>query len=294
MHIGRNDPCPCSSGKKYKKCCLNKQPEVKPSARAAADDEWIAPGEIGDYGPPALSQEFFAANPIVDTTPQGLLNQVMLEPRLMSVATNFVRQQIGRGENEARQIKKTDSAEGLIQIMKESPDPLNHPLLIERILERADAAVPMILAQLAHPQPSGFTELAIQVIYRSEQEAAGELLALVTEPRASAYDLSLICMLLGMVGTETAIKPLWDCFHFFKERFPHRTYLQGPLIGLYELSHQSAESPEVSDAVRRQVERSLQQSGCAVPSSTAASPNCSSNASASRPSKSCAKRPTLV
>ena len=22
--IGRNDPCPCGSGKKYKKCCLNK------------------------------------------------------------------------------------------------------------------------------------------------------------------------------------------------------------------------------------------------------------------------------
>ena len=21
--VGRNDPCPCGSGKKYKKCCLN-------------------------------------------------------------------------------------------------------------------------------------------------------------------------------------------------------------------------------------------------------------------------------
>ena len=25
MKIGRNDPCPCGSGKKYKKCCLNEQ-----------------------------------------------------------------------------------------------------------------------------------------------------------------------------------------------------------------------------------------------------------------------------
>jgi uncharacterized protein YchJ len=23
--VGRNDPCPCGSGKKYKNCCLNKQ-----------------------------------------------------------------------------------------------------------------------------------------------------------------------------------------------------------------------------------------------------------------------------
>jgi uncharacterized protein YecA (UPF0149 family) len=22
--VGRNDPCPCGSGKKFKKCCMNK------------------------------------------------------------------------------------------------------------------------------------------------------------------------------------------------------------------------------------------------------------------------------
>lgn len=27
--IGRNDPCPCGSGKKYKSCCINK-PQKKP------------------------------------------------------------------------------------------------------------------------------------------------------------------------------------------------------------------------------------------------------------------------
>ncbi|MBC8391880.1 MAG: SEC-C domain-containing protein, partial [Deltaproteobacteria bacterium] len=24
--VGRNDPCPCGSGKKFKKCCLKKVP----------------------------------------------------------------------------------------------------------------------------------------------------------------------------------------------------------------------------------------------------------------------------
>ena len=28
MNVGRNDPCPCGSGKKYKKCCLNKELSV--------------------------------------------------------------------------------------------------------------------------------------------------------------------------------------------------------------------------------------------------------------------------
>ena len=25
--VGRNDPCPCGSGKKYKNCCMNKDVE---------------------------------------------------------------------------------------------------------------------------------------------------------------------------------------------------------------------------------------------------------------------------
>jgi len=29
MNIGRNDPCPCQSGKKYKKCCLLKIEELQ-------------------------------------------------------------------------------------------------------------------------------------------------------------------------------------------------------------------------------------------------------------------------
>jgi hypothetical protein len=30
MIIGRNDPCPCGSGKKYKKCCLQKEVAAAP------------------------------------------------------------------------------------------------------------------------------------------------------------------------------------------------------------------------------------------------------------------------
>jgi tetratricopeptide (TPR) repeat protein len=33
--IGRNDPCPCGSGKKYKKCCLSQDEELERQAVAA-------------------------------------------------------------------------------------------------------------------------------------------------------------------------------------------------------------------------------------------------------------------
>nr|WP_249146199.1 SEC-C metal-binding domain-containing protein [Bradyrhizobium diazoefficiens] len=36
--VGRNDPCPCGSGKKYKKCCLNSQHPNEPSSGLQGGD----------------------------------------------------------------------------------------------------------------------------------------------------------------------------------------------------------------------------------------------------------------
>ena len=35
MKVGRNDPCPCGSGRKYKKCCLR---EASTATRADAEE----------------------------------------------------------------------------------------------------------------------------------------------------------------------------------------------------------------------------------------------------------------
>ena len=46
--IGRNDPCPCNSGKKYKKCCLIKQQQTDVWANKLANDDfekWFAEDE---------------------------------------------------------------------------------------------------------------------------------------------------------------------------------------------------------------------------------------------------------
>lgn len=41
MSAGRNEPCPCGSGKKYKKCCLAKDAEQKSPAQAPEEMETI-------------------------------------------------------------------------------------------------------------------------------------------------------------------------------------------------------------------------------------------------------------
>ena len=37
----RNDPCPCGSGKKYKKCCLLSEHEIVRIANEEADRKWL-------------------------------------------------------------------------------------------------------------------------------------------------------------------------------------------------------------------------------------------------------------
>lgn len=36
MKVGRNDPCPCGSGEKYKRCCMDKQLRTPPSGAHCA------------------------------------------------------------------------------------------------------------------------------------------------------------------------------------------------------------------------------------------------------------------
>jgi hypothetical protein len=46
-NLGRNDPCHCGSGKKYKQCCLAKDEEKARAARAKAAAEAPVPAAEG-------------------------------------------------------------------------------------------------------------------------------------------------------------------------------------------------------------------------------------------------------
>lgn len=61
--VGRNDPCPCGSGKKYKKCCADKvievsaePPAIDPSLLTAEQVDDLRPSAIADLDPVRLSR----------------------------------------------------------------------------------------------------------------------------------------------------------------------------------------------------------------------------------------------
>lgn len=275
MDVGRNDMCPCGSGKKYKKCCLplrqnSNQPlfstEKGLLTKGIPDDqhEIVTAGEVGDYGTPDLTQEFFEPlSSKASSIPSSydLILNLAERPELLRKSNQIVGKILFRGKEEARKIKKAESAEELVEIMKSNSDPINHDLLLDRLLEKETVSVPLIISELAKPQRDNFCEVAVQAIYRSHYYPEDDLLELVTEPNATAYDLSLICMLLGMLEIEEALQPLWNYYHFFKKKFPHREYWKGPLIGLAELKHRQDNPVELSAEQCDVVVRNLQESG---------------------------------
>lgn len=49
LHLGRNEPCHCGSGRKYKQCCLEKDEAASRAARAKAQEE--APPPVAETVP---------------------------------------------------------------------------------------------------------------------------------------------------------------------------------------------------------------------------------------------------
>lgn len=221
--VGRNDPCPCGSGKKYKKCCLNKQ-----------NDPLVLP-TIKDYGKAQLSSGFFAENPVKEISAARLVYSCLLNPEVEQVAAEMARPHIPeeRWREEAEKITRETDLEGLLKIMGEYPDALNHALLKKKILSFSQLAISRIIDKLKDNQDDLFVELGIKIIYESKINCSFELLQILGTIK-DPYTLSLVCLLLGLIGPQEAIQPVWNYYHFLRDEYPEETYDQGPLLALYE------------------------------------------------------------
>ena len=76
---GRNDPCPCGSGKKYKQCCLARDEAAAATARAAQPvaaparrPKFVNLFQQGDRGVDELTE---ASNAVVDLVRAGKLDE---------------------------------------------------------------------------------------------------------------------------------------------------------------------------------------------------------------------------
>ena len=240
-YTGRNDPCPCGSGKKYKKCCIdsNENTALKDTfgkrARKRGDDI-IPMDEVIDYGKPCLDDYFFATYNLHDISGLRLLYSLIINPHVEVVAHTSVRRALSRGHDEEDRIKKADSVEILIEIMKRNPDPINHAPLMDSLVQKKEQAVSLILLKLMEPQNDSFVELAAKILHRIGNDYSDKIIRIIrTGKNNRAYAISVLCILLGFYNNNESEKLLWDYYHYMKDTFPHETYSEGPLLGLIEM-----------------------------------------------------------
>jgi tetratricopeptide (TPR) repeat protein len=72
---GRNDPCPCGSGKKYKKCCLAKDEEAHRQRQAIAAAAIEPADDHHGFCDECYDQLAEASNAVVDLVDAGKLDE---------------------------------------------------------------------------------------------------------------------------------------------------------------------------------------------------------------------------
>ena len=238
--IGRNEPCPCGSGKKFKKCCYGKN--ISDEHNDSKTPEQILPScEKIDYGIPKLNDTFFQKNHCHDISAPRLVYSALLSPGIEEMASKISSQFISRGHAEADRIRATENVNELLEILKSGPDSLNHVMLQKKLLKHKQESVPLIIQELKKPQRQSFFELSVRILHAAGNDCSSELIDIIRHHQRDGYAVSLLCMLLGFYDNEHSGKLLWDYFHYFKEKWPHDTLSDGPLLGLSEMKARKAD-----------------------------------------------------
>lgn len=226
---GRNAPCPCGSGKKYKKCCYEKSAVTNTRYHSLPDYAQI------NYATPILDENFFRSNTLREMSAPRLLYSILLMPEVEEIAERVSRKYILRGLEERQAIDDAQDIEQLIQIMQRKPDTLNHRKLINKVLGFNEKAILLIIEKLKEPQNDVFIDIAVRAIYGSGENYSNEILEVIKYHQRDAFTVCQLCMLLGFHDNSDSEQVLWTYFHFFKEHFPDETYSDGPLLGLMEI-----------------------------------------------------------
>jgi hypothetical protein len=232
MKIGRNDPCFCGSGKKYKKCCLGRElpEEFKRRDHDILPDRW----EI-DYGAPRLEKDFFDRNELAEFSAARMIQTAMLFPEAIEEVASQVRLETGRYLAELQEVKGLAGPEDIVRFLKKGPDRLNYPQVRDKFLEYDQETAPLLLEEMRTANDEKFVEWSVKLFYESDHVSAEDILELVELHQHDAYALSLLCVLLGFFEHPAIPKVLWDYFHYFKNHFRDELYYEGPLLALREI-----------------------------------------------------------
>jgi hypothetical protein len=199
------------------------------------DDSFDAPNIHSKYGNCDLSNSEIDSEQLHDLSAPRMIYSLLLSPQLEEFASTVANKYLTRGREEAKRIEESATLDELIALMHQRIDPLNHNLVVYRLVEFGRKSAESILHEFEKPVDTAFLELGIRVIHRCGFEYNDILKGLIAKGPRKAYMISLLCMLLGFTGTTEHLTLIWTYYKYFKEQFPFETYSDGPLLGLIEI-----------------------------------------------------------
>ncbi len=233
MKISRNDPCPCGSGKKYKKCCDDSK--IAPPVWTPKIKEHFFQEPVPTvYDMPTLSKEFFSDHDTNELSAHQLLYSYLLNPEIESLAAGVTNAMSSRGKTEAASIRNCANTSELIDLMKGGIDPLNNYLLKTRLLECPKEAVSKLLQELKQSTQTGFVEIAIRIMAEAKIDVSAELIEIIERHEKPIYQLSIMCLLLGFYDYPKNFQFMWSHYLYLRDKFPDTNYWRGPFYGLWE------------------------------------------------------------
>ncbi|MDI3534757.1 MAG: hypothetical protein PWQ82_1122 [Thermosediminibacterales bacterium] len=188
-----------------------------------------------------LTEKFFDDNLYEGINAQSLIYAELDIPNIKEIAENIVRSMTDRGREEAEMIERENNPDVLLKMLRGKCDVLNYELLHKRVLEFEDELAPRIIKMLINSGNNVFIEHAARIISKCRRNYTDELVEILDKIR-SPYAVSLICITLGFIGDERVIPLIYNKFLELKTLYPHETYAQGPLLGLYKLKERFYES----------------------------------------------------
>lgn len=298
--VGRNDPCPCGSGKKYKKCCVEKDQERLQESSSAAG---LTKEELREHKEILLtktellemrSYELARLDPVKVPSPllPILINRLNLFDENEAVVALFekigVPQAVeGHWDDAVDSIARTGRKDLLPRLLKLRPsaaeDTRSLPLGAQLLLvdEPATAAIECVeraaLEALKAPTDYAAVELAYALL-QSRYPALGIFVARGVLPTANAWDLDSLFEVLLEARDKLNLSPVDPFQSIVDERFEksvdvHRdsAALQNALKNLdtkdRQLAHVRTELAELHAELERK-EKTIRRSATAQPKET--------------------------
>jgi len=253
---GRNDPCPCGSGKKYKNCCMKKEKEEKKEKiqkslkdKKFADDlirileeedevdlfanlKPIEADAIPDYGefPEGLItfdpiNSLSMNNPVMlyEELCSGIEEQEMFEDKISGILEerNLFEQKINAEDPKSF---FADADEYYISVHSASS--------IKTAMDFGEKAGQFIFEKLKSTESVVMTEYYVKVLHFIPHDFREGILEVMNTPPKNPYVLSALCIELLFYHNPDDVQILWNCYNFFKEYYPGIPLHEGPAIAL--------------------------------------------------------------